>query len=525
MSALREETSFFMGLDALSESKLSARASQRAPDSNSAGLVDFAAVIREKAGERKISFVYGNFNVVHPGHLRLLNFAAELADFLVVGVHDDTAPDTFVPAELRLQGVRAIGVVDLAFTVAPGAVIDVIRALQPEVVVKGKEHESRANPEKEAIDSYGGRLIFSSGEVVFSSLDVLQREFRERGPSSIRTPVDFLARHGIEPPRLRSLVDSFARLKVIVVGDLIVDEYVTCDPLGMSREDPTIVVTPIHTDRFVGGAGIVAAHARGLGAKVRFFSLASDAAAMAFARQRLLEHGVESHFAIDNSRPTTLKQRFRASGKTLLRVSHLRQHDIGEDLQKTLCDAMMAELADADLVIFSDFNYGCLPQPLVDQVAAECGRRSVRMAADSQASSQMSDVSRFKNMQLITPTEHEARLAMRDSSSGLVILAESLRRRAAAQNVIITMGAEGALIQADRHGKHNMATDQLPAFNTAPKDVSGAGDSLLTCASMALALDATIWEAAYLGSMAAACQVARIGNIPLTSAELQAELA
>jgi rfaE bifunctional protein kinase chain/domain len=495
------------------------------PDSNSVGLVDFAAVIREQAGDRKISFVSGNFNVVHPGHLRVLNFAAELADFLVVGVHDDTAPDTFVSAELRVQGVRAIGVVDLAFTIAPDAVVDVIRALQPEVVVKGKEHEIAHNPEKDAIDSYGGRLIFSSGEVVFSSLDVLQREFRERNLSSIRRPMDFLARHGIEPPRLRSLVEAFTGLKVIVIGDLIVDEFVTCDPLGMSREDPTIVVTPIHADRFVGGAGIVAAHARGLGAKVSFFSLASDDAAMDFARQRLGEHGVESHFVIDNSRPTTLKQRFRAGGKTLLRVSHLRQHDIGEEQQKAFRDRMLAEFEGADLVIFSDFNYGCLPQPLVDHIAAECERRSVRMAADSQASSQLSDISRFKNMQLITPTEHEARLAMRDSSSGLVILAESLRRQAGARNVIITLGAEGALIQADRNGKHNMATDQLPAFNTSPKDPSGAGDSLLTCASMALALDATIWEAAYLGSMAAACQVARIGNIPLTSAELQAELA
>lgn len=495
------------------------------PDSNSPSHRALAAAIREKADGRTISFVSGNFNVVHPGHLRLLNFAAECAEFLVVGVHDGTAPDTFVEAELRLQGVQAIGVVDHAFTLPLGSVVDLIRALEPEVVVKGKEHESGDNPEKEAIEAYGGRLIFSSGEVVFSSLDVLQREFRERNVSSIRKPMAFLARHRIEPPRLRSLVEAFAGLKVIVIGDLIVDEYVTCDPLGMSREDPTIVVTPIHTDRFVGGAGIVAAHARGLGANVRFFSLASDDAAMEFARERLKEHGVESHFVIDNSRPTTLKQRFRAGGKTLLRVSHLRQHDIGEEQQEIFRDAMMAELAGADLVIFSDFNYGCLPQRLVDEISAECERRSIRMAADSQASSQISNVSRFRNMRLITPTEYEARLAMRDSSSGLVILAESLRRQAAAQNVIITLGAEGALIQADRNGRHNMATDQLPAFNTSPKDISGAGDSLLTCAAMALALDATIWEAAYLGSMAAACQVARIGNIPLTSAELQAELA
>jgi rfaE bifunctional protein kinase chain/domain len=493
-------------------------------NSNARAIGDVAAQIRQLAEGRPVSFVSGNFNVVHPGHLRVLNFASECAEFLVVAVHDRTAPDTFVDENLRLQGVQAIGVVDHAFIVPPGAVVDMIRALKPEVVVKGKEHESKDNPEKEAIESYGGRLIFSSGEVQFSSLDVLQREFRERSPSRMRRPEDFLSRQGIDLSRLHSLVQKFAGLKVVVIGDLIVDEYLTCDPLGMSREDPTIVVTPIHADRFVGGAGIVAGHARGLGADVQFFSVANEDAALDFASRRLDEYNVDAHFVIDNSRPTTLKQRFRAGGKTLLRVSHLRQHDISEEQQRVFHDQVVTALGDADLLIFSDFNYGCLPQRLVDQLTAECERRSVRMAADSQASSQLSNISRFRNMQLITPTEHEARLAMRDSSSGLVILAESLRQSAAAQNVIVTLGPEGLLIQADRNGMHNIPTDQLPALNTAPKDVSGAGDSLLTCAAMALALDATIWEAAYLGSVAAACQVARIGNLPLSSSELLAEL-
>ncbi len=483
-----------------------------------------AAAIRGLAGNRSISFVFGNFNVVHPGHLRLLNFAKECADFLVVGVLDATSADTFIDQELRLQGVQAIGVVDHAFVIPAGKVVDVIRALKPDVVVKGKEHESAQNPEKEVIDAYGGRLIFSSGEVQFSSLDVLRRELREANLSAIRKPTDFLLRHDIRMARLRSLVEDFARLKVIVIGDLIVDEYVTCDPLGMSREDPTIVVTPIHSERFVGGAGIVAAHARGLGADVQLFTLANDDPAAAFAREKLAEYGVQAHFVMDSSRPTTLKQRFRAGGKTLLRVSHLRQHDIGQEEQETFRANVLAELPNADLVIFSDFNYGCLPQPLVDDVSDECRRRSIRMVADSQASSQISDVSRFSGMLLITPTEHEARLAMRDTSAGLVILAESLRQRARATNVIITLGAEGALIQADRCGRHNMATDQLPAFNSSPKDISGAGDSLLTCASLALTVGANIWEAAYLGSVAAACQVARVGNVPLASSELLAEL-
>jgi rfaE bifunctional protein kinase chain/domain len=320
-------------------------------------------------------------------------------------------------------------------------------------------------------------------------------------------------------------VREFSKLKVVVIGDLIVDEYITCDPVGMSQEDPTIVVTPIQTDLFVGGAGIVAAHACGLGAAVEYFGIVGDDQAAVFARDRLESYGVKGRLIVDDSRPTTLKQRFRARGKTLLRVSHLRQHDISQELISDLLDRLLPVLEDADLLVFSDFNYGCLPQPLVDELIGHCVRLGVMAVADSQSSSQIGDISRFQGMQLITPTEHEARLSVRDPGSGLTVLAEALHNKAQAGNVFITMGSEGLLIHVPRHaGSGLITTDQLPAFNTAPKDVSGAGDSLLTCASMALVVGANIWESAYLGSVAAACQVGRVGNTPLSAAEVLLEL-
>ncbi len=145
------------------------------------------------------------------------------------------------------------------------------------------------------------------------------------------------------------------------------------------------------------------------------------------------------------------------------------------------------------------------------------------MAADSQASSQLGDVSRFKNMGLMTPTEYEARLATRNAQVGLVQLAEELHINARAEHVIITLGSEGILIHW-RNAPSGLVTDQLPAMNVAPRDVSGAGDSLLVCTAMALAVGKDIWRAAYLGSIAAACQVSRKGNMPISLTELTREL-
>jgi rfaE bifunctional protein kinase chain/domain len=487
--------------------------------------IDALEQIAKKAVNKRIVFVSGNFNILHPGHLRLLRFAKECGDYLVVGMLDSSSPGAYIEEALRLESIQAIHWVDHAFILhAPPEIY--IATLQPAVVVKGNEHETRFNPEAAAVARYGGKLLFCSGDISFSSIDLLRKEWRELNLSTIRKPYDYLSRHGIEPHSVLELLERMRSLRVCVIGDIIVDEYITCDALGMSQEDPTIVVTPVMQEKFIGGAGIVAAHARSLGSRVNFFSVIGPDETAAFVRSTIRLHGVAFYGYEDESRPTTLKQRFRASNKTLLRVSHLRQHDITAEMRGKMLADIVATLDETDLLIFADFNYGCLPQQLVTEIVAACRERGVMMAADSQSSSQMGDVSRFRNMALITPTEREARLALQDFDSGLVVLAEKLTEKATADNVVITMGAEGVLIQAGSTDTETSRwpTDRLPALNVAPKDVAGAGDSFLTCASMALAIGADIWQASYLGSLAAACQVGRIGNIPLTHDELVAEI-
>jgi bifunctional ADP-heptose synthase (sugar kinase/adenylyltransferase) len=205
-----------------------------------------------------------------------------------------------------------------------------------------------------------------------------------------------------------------------------------------------------------------------------------------------------------------------------LRVNHLRHHAASTDIQRKMLTAIEAALANCDLVLFSCFNYGCLPQDLVDAVVVRARAAGVMLAADSQASSQVGDVSRYKGMALISPTEREARLALNDFEAGLAAVGERLITKARAENLLITLGAEGMLINALRDGV--LVTDRLPAFNLSPKDVSGAGDSVFMSAAMALRVGADIWQSSYLAALAAALQVSRLGNIALTVAELVAEI-
>ena len=482
-----------------------------------------AQILNQSIHCKNIVFISGNFNIIHPGHLRLFNFAAECGDFLVVGVNDDLKSDSIFPAETRLEGVSAIGIVDFALLL-PVYAEEFISILRPNIVVKGKEYELIFNPEQKIVNEYGGKIIYSSGEVRFSSLDLINREILSEHAGSIYKPFDYLSRHQIKVEQASRIVQRFTDKKVLVIGDLILDEYITCEAIGMSQEDPTLVVSPIKKDMFIGGAGIVAAHASALGAKVSYFGISGDDEIASFALKKLKEDGVTTHLIRDSTRPTTLKQRYRAQSKTLLRVSYLRKHNISSELIKLLFRQILLALDETDLVVFSDFSYGCLPQELINMIIEQCQKKGIAMVADSQSSSQMGDIRRFNGMMLITPTEYEARTAMRDDTSGLVVLANNLKKETMSKHLLITMGSEGVFVNGDNDGVHGSNTDQLSALNQSPKDVSGAGDCLLITASLALVSGADIWQSAYLGSVAAACQVGRLGNMPLKSSELLSEL-
>jgi len=499
-----------------------ARSQTKKPDSRTKlGAADSEALRLACGVANSIAFVSGNFNIVHPGHLRLLKFAAEQADLLVVGVNADDAPGVTVPQQVRLENVCSISMVDYAVALnVPAA--SFIASLKPNVVVKGKEYEDRQNVEQAAVDAYGGRLVFSSGELRFASLSLVERDYTDADISAVTKPKDFPSRHGFQIAQLKSVLAKMAGMRVLVIGDLIIDEYVTCDAVGMSQEDPTIVVTPIVTKTFVGGAGGVAAHARGLGAEVRYCTVVGEDDFASFALENMEEQGIRCHYFADSTRPTTRKQRFRALNKTLLRVNHLRHHPPSPNIQGKMLRAVEEALANCDLLLFSCFNYGCLPQDLVNAISEKARACDVMLAADSQASSQLGDVSRFAGMSLITPTEREARLALNDFETGLAALGERLMHKARAENLVITLGAEGMLVNTLHEGA--FVTDRLPALNPSPKDVAGAGDSFFMSSAMALRAGADIWQSSYLGSLAAALQVSRVGNTPMTIAELLSEI-
>ena len=146
----------------------------------------------------KTVLIYGHFNILHPGHLRLFRFAKKHGDKLIVLVESDKIAGVaaYIPEQLRLEGVLSNSYVDEAFIMNDN-LINHIKKIKPNFVLKGKEYENKFNIEKEAIEESGGKLIFSSGESYFSSIDLIKREFNELSNSSISLPTNFINRNKI----------------------------------------------------------------------------------------------------------------------------------------------------------------------------------------------------------------------------------------------------------------------------------------------------------------------------------------
>lgn len=469
--------------------------------------------------KKDVVLITGNFNVLHPGHIRLFKFAKNLGGTLIVGVFSDKLAGQAIniTEELRIEALASIEIIDEVLLIQD-SLENFIKKHKPHIVVKGKEYENKINLELSLVEQYGGKLIFSSGEIGITSLETSGDGHRI--PYSAQKIINsFMLRHNISLSRLQNLLDSFSEKNICVIGDTIVDEYIDCFALGMSQEEPSLVVSPQQTKKFLGGAGIVASHAAQLGANVKFFSIAGQDQERNFAASILEKYNVDYNFIIDTARPTTLKQRFRSQGRSLLRVSKLSQQAIPISLQNLILNQFEKFAQTFDAIIFSDFNYGCLPQALVDKIITIAKKNKVFIAADSQSSSQVGDISRFVGANLITPTEREARLAIQNFDDGLVVLADKLMFKSKADFILLTLGDEGMISQHADSLKQTPHTEKLDALNPQPIDVSGAGDSVLTTASLALACGGTLWEATLLGNIAAFIQVGRVGNIPLTKSE------
>jgi rfaE bifunctional protein kinase chain/domain len=460
----------------------------------------------------KTCLVTGKFKVLHTGHLRLFHAASDVADRLVVAIDGSGVEQDEL--SLRRQLINNLGLVDETI-VYNGDVAELIGSLKPEIVLKGHEFSRQENPEEKALAEYGGKLLFSSGTSLNDHLVL------SNSSATIRHSLDFLSRRNVTSKQLTETLDQFSDLRVVVIGDLIIDRYHQCRALGMSQEYPNIVLSPIDSQTYLGGAAVVASHCKNLGANTTLISAIGSDSAGEWALAELESLGVAFLPIREDTRQTTLKERFKVGNQMMMRLNHFTNDLLAISTEQQVINHLDSLTRDSDLIIFSDFSYGLLSKDLAKTLVSQAKAAGLLCVADSQSSSQIGNLSKFAGCDLITPTEREARLETKDETSGLVVLAERLRSSIGVKNVLLKLGEAGLFIHGvDKDTLDFIENDQVPALNPSPIETSGAGDSLLAAASLSLATGSDLYTSAYLGSLAAAIHVSQDGNVPIQKSHI-----
>ena len=477
--------------------------------------------------EKKVIICHGVFDVVHPGHVRHLAYAKTKADILVITITADKHIKKgiyrpHIPEGLRALNLAAFEMVDYVIIDEQATPLNILNNIRPDFFAKGFEYTSSGLPpatqeEADVVESYGGQMIFTPGDVVYSSSKFLNLALPKVQLDKLLHLMEY---NGIDFNILRETLKKLSDYHVHVVGDTIVDTYTRTTFIGGQTKTPTFSVLYQDHDDYIGGAGIVAQHLRAAGARVTFSTVLGDDRLKDFVIEGLKASGVEIDAVIDSTRPTVQKNAIIAAGYRLLKVDTLDNRAISQDIIEQLVDTISKSSADA--IVFSDFRHGMFNRMSVPILTKAIPARAFRVA-DSQVASRWGNITEFKGFDLITPNEREARFAMADQDSTVGLLASLLKDACDYRNLILKLGDRG-IFCTNYEPEAKDSYFSVDSFANNVVDAVGAGDALLAYSTLTMMATGSLVMASILGSMAAACECELDGNIPIRSENVLAKI-
>lgn len=502
-----------------------------------------AARATARAEGRRVVQCHGCFDIVHPGHIRHLRQAKSLGELLLVTITGDAtiAKGTgrpLIPEELRAENLAALDFVDWVYVEQRPTALELLEDVRPDVYVKGREYEFNADPrfaaERAAVERHGGRVVFSSGDVVFSSTALIAAMEQSIDPYHQRL-AQLTRMDELSPTALGGLIADFRGKRVVIVGETIFDTYVLCDRPDVAGESPILTLRPVERRHYDGGGAVIARHIAAMGGYPTLVTALPENDEADGLRRRLLAEGVQVR-ALPVRGQIPEKQRFLVGQQKVFKLDLLEPLVLDAGQSDRLVELARAACADgpggrAHGAIVADFGLGMLSARLATNLC-----RAIRPLAgvlSGDVSGRRSNLMALREMDLLCPSESELRDATRRHGEGLPAVAWQFMEDTRTSRLITTMGAEG-LIAFDRlpgSGAANAAgggtweprlrSEHVPALCPLAIDPLGCGDSLLAAATLALASGGTLLQAAFLGAAAAGCQVQRLGNLPVSATDLR----
>ena len=480
---------------------------------------ELASILEDlrKKGKR-IAHCHGCFDLLHPGHLSHFRAAKKKSDVLVVTLTKDEyvnkGPGRPVfNHHLRADSIAALECVDyVAINEWPTAV-ETIRVLKPHFYIKGSDYADRTADltekiyeEEEAVKAVGGMIHFTD-EASFSSTSLINA-FLSPYPQEAKEFFHIFKKKysaGDIIGRLKAVQD----LKVLVIGDIIIDEYHYCFGMGKSVKDSIIATKFVNEEIFAGGALAAANHIAGFCKDVTFLSCIGLKNSYESFIADHLKTNIKQEFYYRKDVPTVVKRRFvdPAFLTKLFEVCYLDDSSpMPEGIEKEICDKLNNTLKDFDLVLVTDFGHGMVTPKIMKTLSERSKFLAVNVQTNS-ANLGFNLITKLPRADFICIDEPEIRLACHDKVSNLEHLILKIVKRINCEKIIITRGHKGSLAYSPEEG-----FSHIPVFSKDVVDRIGAGDALFSVAAPCVCKKNPMEVASFIGNAVGAIKVLIVGN-------------
>lgn len=477
-------------------------------------LIELKTILKNK----DFALCHGTFDIVHPGHLRQFIYAKKYTKILVVSLTGDEFIlkgnlKPYVNENLRALNLSVINLVDYVLIDNNLEPISLIKKIKPKFFIKGYEYKNLTNEktvkEKNTVEKYGGKIIFSPGDYIYSSTKIITDQKPNLKYEKLYTLLD---KEKLSIDEIIKTTKEFSKKKVIIIGDTIVDRYSNAGVIGGMHKSPTLSVQILNSQDYIGGAAIVAMHIKALGADVTFCSIIGNDKEGNFVRQTLKKNKINTNLVVLKNRNTSLKNNIICQNHKILKIDRVDNDIIGKD---TLFDLFKFNIKKFDTIILSDFRHGIFNIDNIKLVNNFLNKKIYKVA-DTQVASRWGNLLDFKNFDLLTPNEREIRFALADQDTVLRPLGKKLMDKIKCKNLFIKLGNQGVMSIRD-YNKYKKPSFHLDSFVDSSEvlDPVGAGDAFLAYSALGMTVSGNDLASCILGTIAAGESCRYIGNKPV----------
>jgi rfaE bifunctional protein kinase chain/domain len=479
---------------------------------------ELAVILSDRRNKgARIALCHGDFEVIHSGLVRRLATARRCADIVVVVLEADQylarwPGRPWFSEGLRAEAVAAIADVDFVTVNRSSGAAQAIRILKPHVYIREGAQDENESKNAECIEAEDkaihdvGASIETMSSAPYPSPASVSELLGVFPPEVDRFVRNFRATY--RAADVLNAIEELKALKVLVVGEAIIDEYVYGDTLGKSAKEPILALRFLSKERHAGGSVVIANHLADFCCKVGLVTyLGESDTHEEFIRGNLREN-VQPEFIYKSGAPTIVKRRFveKYLVSKLLEVYEINDEPLKSSEEASLCETLKRLIPEYDLVIAADYGHGLITPKVVDMLCNEAGFLSVNTQINA-ANNGYHTISRFPRADYVCLHEGEVRLDQRDRGGDLRSLVKRLADRMRCRLVMVTQGKHGSLLYDGTKGFFS-----CPAFAVKVVDRVGAGDSVLAISSLCAAKGLPPEMTGFISNMVGAQAVMIVGN-------------